>query len=109
MGIRMTVIRLKDNKFFIEVPAILYPPATNTFWTEKRATGAAMDMSGGVKYYQKKIINFEDVIGFTIDPMLHTVTLVIRYSSKFFDVPFETQQQFDDGVAVLNAAFGVSE
>lgn len=104
----MTVIRLKGNKFFIEVPAILYPPAEKTFWTEKHAAGAAMDMSGAVKYYQKNIINFEDVAGFTIDPMLHTVTLVIRYCSKFFDVPFETQQQFDDGVAVLNAAFGVA-
>jgi hypothetical protein len=103
----MTVLRFQDDKFFIEVPAILYPPATKTFWAEKHAVGAAMDMSGAMKYYQKRVINAADVAGFTVDPMLHTVTLVIRYCSKFFDVPFETQQQFDDGVAVLNAAFGV--
>ena len=104
----MTVLRFQDDKFFIEVPAILYPPAEKTFWAEKHAAGAAIDMSGGVKYYQKRLIHAADVAGFTVDPMLHTVTLVIRYSSKFFDVPFETQQEFDDGVAVLNKFFKVT-
>lgn len=104
----MTILRLQGDKLFVDTPTLLFPPATNTYWTATHKPCGAVELSGALKYYTKTVINTDTVSGYTVDPERHTITLIIKYTTRLFDIPFEAQGEYEDGVAVMNQVFGVT-
>jgi hypothetical protein len=51
-------------------------------------------------YYTEKFIFLDAVYGYAIDPMVHTMTLMIKYN-RDVEIQFESQEAYDDAVSTM--------
>lgn len=102
----MTILTLKGKCLYIENPSNQYTFMNKPFWDGNPPTVRRIFPDDETKkYYTQTYFSLDSIYGYTINPMTHTVSLMIKYRNELFQVSFETQEEYDQGIECLTHIF----